>query len=290
MTKRPTPSGHEPIPQSETAPQQTDPAATSLRSELMASSSIIHTLGRGSHGKSFWARWAIGRAQNAGRDLIIADFDRMNQTLRACYGDQRCVIPASAEEADVENCLRQIAEQLMEQPRNALIDVGAGDFTLNRLSLKLGGAVDFFEENGVLPVAVHFIGPHLDDLAYLRELEPQPGASDPVERKGLFAPKRTILVLNEALVPKGHAIEHFFKPVTDHPVFRAAVARGAQPVFMPRLEDARVVELKNLDFIAAERGEPGQDGTRLGPFNRSFIQRWRQLMETNHAAVLEWLP
>lgn len=288
MTKRPTPSGQEPIPQIGTAPQ-TDPAAT-LRSELMASSSIIHTLGRGAHGKSFWARWAIGRAQNAGRDIIIADFDSMNQTLHACYGDQRCVIPISAEEADVEDCLRQIAEQLMEQPRTALIDAGAGDSTLKRVSRKLGGAVEFYEENGVIPVAVHFIGPHLDDLAYLRDLEPQPGASDPVERKGLFAPKRTILVLNEALVPKGHAVDHFFKPVTDHPVFQAAVGRGAQMVYMPRLEEARLIELKNLDFIAAERGEPGQDGTCLGPWNRTYIRQWRQRMETNHAAVLEWLP
>jgi len=253
-------------------------------------SRLVFTFGRGTRGKSFWARWAIDRALNAGRDIVIGDFDRQNQSLRTLYGDARCTVPAGAEDADVEEGLRDLAEAAMEQPRTGIVDFGAGDTTLRRVSRKLGGFARFLEENRVGCTAVHVFGPSLDDLAVLKDLEPQPKARDELERQGVFAPRSTILVLNEALVPPGSSPERSYKPLISHPVFQAAVERGAVPVFMPRLDVAREIELKRLGFIAAEAGQPGPDGTRIGPWNRSLIRTWRQTMETIHQDVLGWLP
>lgn len=280
------------IPGAQTAagPDRAPQAAGPLAAPELPPSRLVFTFGRGTRGKSFWARWAIDRALNAGRDIAIGDFDRQNQSLRGFFGDARCTVPAGAEDSDIEECLQDLAEVAIAQPTNGIIDFGAGDTTLRRASRKIGGLADFLEGSGVGCTAVHVFGPSLDDLAVLRELEPAPKSRDALEQKGVFAPRCTILVLNEALVPPGSSPERIYKPLLEHPVFQAAVERGAIPAFMPRLDVAREIELKHLGFIAAEAGQPGPDGTRIGPWNRSLIRTWRQTMEKIHQDVLGWLP
>jgi hypothetical protein len=46
---------------------------------------FIVPLGRGARGKSWWARWAIERAQSQGREIVVADADRTNPTLSSYF-------------------------------------------------------------------------------------------------------------------------------------------------------------------------------------------------------------
>jgi hypothetical protein len=246
-------------------------------SEPAYTCNLIFPLGRGAHGKTFWARWLVDELRNAGRTVNVIDADRTNATLAGFLGEKTVQTPASAEDADVESCLRSVSEAMMEQPRTTLVDFGANDLTLKRVARKLGQFNDYLVSGLIRGVAVHFLGPDRDDLAYLRDVE-----------QGVFAPPATILVLNEALLPPGESTS-LFDPIMSDEIFVDVVKRGALPVFMPRLEAAREVNRLRLGFIAASVGQVGLDGTRLGPWNRSLVNVWRQKMNSNHQSVMKWL-
>jgi hypothetical protein len=239
--------------------------------------SLILPLGRGIHGKTFWARWLIDTLRNEGRTIDVVDADRTNATLTDYFSD--AIKPASAEDADVEDRLRITTEAMMERPRTTLMDFGANDLTIKRVALRLGDFNGYLAEGLVRGVAVHFLGADHDDLALLRDME-----------EGVFAPPATILVLNEALLPPG-ASTAAFKPIMQDDIFQKAVGRGAVPIYMPRLgaDAARELNRRRLGFIAASLGQPGPDGTRIGPWNRGLIKTWREAMFASHAPVMEWL-
>ena len=47
----------------------------------------VFAVGRGGRGKTVVDRWMIDRALNQGRQIIVADADRTNQTLAAFFGE-----------------------------------------------------------------------------------------------------------------------------------------------------------------------------------------------------------
>ncbi len=224
-----------------------------------------------------WGTIAAERAQDQGRSIVIADADRTNATLGAYFAN--VLTPPSAEDADMRDwcialCERQIADRF-----TVLLDLGGGDLILKQLTreIELAG---FLEANGVQPVALYPIGPDRDDLAFLRDME----------EGGLFAPKATILVLNEGLVPSNRSVQTAFQPILEHAIFQAAIARGARAVWMPRLVPAHEINDRRLTFAAAEAGQVKNGQTPMGLWNRQLIAKWRRDMETNFAGVAEWLP
>jgi hypothetical protein len=263
----------------------TDPKPT--KSEAMSESAsgsttparpkFIVPLGRGARGKTWWLRWAAERAQAQGRPVMIADADRTNATLSAYFSN--VVTPPSADEADMRDWFAQLCEELIEERRTAMIDLGGGDLLLKQLSREIG-LVSFLERNGVQPVAVHLLGPDRDDLAYLRDLE----------KDALFAPEATILVINEGLVPRNRSTEAAFKPVLENPIFLAALDRKAESVLMPRLDAAHEIDERRLTFTAAELSQVKEGQTPIGLWNRQRIANWRRNMEQNFAPVTAWLP
>ncbi len=248
--------------------------STQLRDELTYTSSLVLPFGRGARGKTFYIRWLIDELRNQGIDIIIVDADRSNATLSAFFPD--VITPLSAEDVDVEDCLRTLTEGVMVRPRTATVDFGANDLTIKRVSRKLGGFDAYLASGGIRGVAVYVFGPDREDLALLRDME-----------DGVFAPAATILVLNEALLPPGASVR-LFDAIIEDPIFQAALRRGAIPVFMPRLEAAREVNRHRLGFIAAAAGVPGPDGTRIGPWNRGLINAWRGIMVGNNQPVMGW--
>lgn len=239
---------------------------------------FIVPLGRGTRGKTWWVRWAVDRARAQGREVVIADADRTNATLSAFF--KPVVAPPSADDAEMRDWFAGFVERQIAERFNALIDLGAGDLILKQLSREIG-LTSFLERYGIRPVAVHLLGPDPDDLAYLHD----------VEESRLFAPDATILVLNEALVPRNRSEKAAFQStILGHPVFRSTLERGATVVWMPRLSVAHEVDARRLTFTAAEeaRVRPGQQP--IGPWNRQIICNWLRDMEVNFAPVAHALP
>jgi hypothetical protein len=255
-----------------------EPATATTATGAAASPLFILPLGRGTRGKTWWVRWVVGRALAQGREIVIADADRTNATLSAFFHD--VVIPPSADDADMRDWFAALVERQITEHFNALIDLGAGDLILKQLAREIG-LTAFLERYAIRPVAVHLLGPDPDDLAYLHD----------VEQDGLFAPAATILVLNQALVPRNRTEKAAFQStILQHPVFLKALDRGAKVVWMPRLAVAHEVDARRLTFTAAEdnRIKPGQ--SPIGPWNRQLITMWLRDMEENFAPVGHWLP
>ena len=256
------------------------PAATTapaLASQSSAQPKLVIPLGRGGRGKTWWTRWAVERAQNAGRDVVVADAARPNATLSAFFAG--VVSPPSAEDDDMHDWIAAFCEQLIERRLTATLDLGGGDLLLKRFARDIG-LVPFLENHGVQPVAVHVLGPDRDDLAYLRDLE----------ANELFAPAATILVLNEALVPKGRSVAQAFAVLHDNPIFLGAVQRGARPVWMPALRPAHEIDDRRLTFAAAEASRVKDGQAPISLVNRQYVAEWRRRMEANFAPVAAWLP
>jgi hypothetical protein len=175
--------------------------------------------------------------------------------------------------------LNGVLEQQIENRFSLFLDLGGGDLILKEHARDLELA-DLCGRFGIDPVAVHFLGGDLDDLAYLRD----------IERSNVFTPERTVVVLNEGILPPGRPPARAFAAIQAHEVYRDVVARGARIVVMPRLACMAEVDRRRLMFEDAEasRVKPGQD--RIGPINRQMIAIWLRQMNTAFADVADWLP
>jgi hypothetical protein len=243
------------------------PAASSAYDSPRA----IFAVGRGGRGKTVAYRWMIDRALNQGRQIIVADADRTNQTLAAFFGEL-VVSPPSAADDDMRPWLDGLLEKAIEQRQSLIVDLGGGDQLLKHAAMEFDLA-GFLAQNDVTPVVLHFVGADSDDLAYLRD----------TERNGLLAPERTAIVFNAGVVPAGVSLDAAWTKHENDPVLRAAVGRGAQLVRMPRLTCMTLLDDRRLRFTEA-------NGSQIGLTNSQRVLMWLREVERSFSPVTSWLP
>lgn len=231
----------------------------------------IFAVGRGGRGKTVAYRWMVDRALNRGRQIIVADADRTNQTLAAFFGNL-VLSPPSAADDDMRPWLDTLLEQAIGHGKSLIVDLGGGDQLLKHAALELDLA-GFLAENGVAPVVLHFVGADSDDLAYLRE----------TERNGLLAPEKTAIVFNAGVVPAGISLDAAWAKHEGDAALRAAIARGAQLVRMPRLACMTLLDDQRLRFTDA-------NGGKLGLTNAQRVFMWLREMERSFEPIAAWLP
>ncbi len=230
---------------------------------------LVVPLGRGQCGKSVFLRHGIDRARNAGREIIVADGDRSNQTLSAYYDD--AVRAESAEDADIHVWITGLLEKAATDRVSVALDMAGGDRVLESYSKELP-IVEFCNDAGILPVCVYFVAPNADSLAPIGALE----------ASGAFRTSQTVVVLNEGLVPVSDDIGRAFASVKRHPTLRAVLERGGEIVVMPRLGCMPEVDRRRAHFY--------DDGGKLGPVDSFRVKHWRKAMDEAFAPVRHWLP
>jgi hypothetical protein len=102
-----------------------------------------------------------------------------------------------------------------------------------------------------------------------------------------FQPKATAMVLNEGRVDTSRDPDREFALLRRHPVYRAAIERGAAEIWMPRLYAAQHIEARRIGYRQAA------DGTGSAPlniFDRSRVHRWLAAMDAAFAPVESWMP
>jgi hypothetical protein len=250
---------------------QTRPQVSRLPCYLVA-------FGRGNSGKSTGLRYLGERALAAGRRVLICDCDRNNQTLTAFFGNA-VERPDYPDDDSVIAFLNRCADSIASSSLSVVLDMGGGDLVFPRYARSLQLA-NLLEENGVRPVAMHFVGPALDDLTTLQE----------IEQSGAFCPDATVIVLNAGLIRDTRTPDAAFKAVRDHETVKAAEARGALVVTMPRLACMHEIDQRRLTFADAQKGrvKPGQEP--LGLTMRQMVTIWRRGMESAFTPAEEWLP
>ena len=166
---------------------------------------------------------------------------------------------------------------------SAILDFSGGDTSLCRLLAEVPDLATTMEETSVVPVAVYLLSPRVDDLSSLATFEAQG-----------FQPRATALVLNEGLIDPTVAREDAFARVIQHNAFKAAVARGATVLWMPRLEPrvAGEIERRGFQFAAARDGVTlnSRSKTPLNVFDRSRVRTRMNGMDAMLAPVTAWLP
>jgi hypothetical protein len=261
------PEGSEPHDQE----SQTRPAVSRPPCYLVA-------FGRGNSGKSTGLRYLSERALAAGRRVLICDCDRNNQTLTAFFGTA-VERPDHPDDDSAIAFLNRCADSIASSSLSVVLDMGGGDLVFPRYARSLQLA-NLLEENGIRPVAMHFVGPALDDLTALQE----------IEQSGAFCPNATVIVLNAGLIRDTRAPDVAFKAIRDHETVRVAEARGAVVVTMPRLACMYEIDQRRLTFADAQKGKvkPGQEP--LGLTMRQMVAIWRRGMESAFTPAEEWLP
>lgn len=265
------------------APTRTQPRKSGKPLDLGGLTPVWMLFGGNNSGKSTWARWAAGRASEAGRGAALAALDKNQRSLATFFGgvDQ----PESRDVLEVANWTTEFLSYVADNKLPAIVDFGGGGEDFMHAVLSDGPTlVDDLVGCGVGIVAAHFLTPRPDDLQVLAALD----------ARG-FKPKATVLVLNEAHVERGTDADEAFTRLSGHSAFKAAVARGAHVVRMPRLHPqslALEIASKRLQFSQARDGTV-PDGSTVTPIRGldcSRVRRWLDDMEAAHDAVKGALP
>ena len=78
-----------------------------------------------------------------------------------------------------------------------------------------------------------------------------------------------------------------------HSAFKAAVVRGAVPLWMPRLLPAAEIEARRIHFATARDAivPEGKRQTPLGGFDRArAASAWLSAMDAEFGVIRSWLP
>jgi hypothetical protein len=249
--------------------------------DLTGKPKVWFAIGPGRAGKTMLLRWAAEMSANQGGSAIVAAADPQNRSLKN-YLDGVAEPPTNDASA-TSRWLEALLRHVMDEKTSALVDLGGGDTALHKLLTTVPDLADALDAAGVVTVAVYTLGPRVDDLAALASFEALG-----------FRPAATVLVRNEGLADPMLEREEAFARVTRHSAYRAAVARGATEVWMPRLDPAvtQEIEAKRLSFMQARDGlQPeGRKVAPLGPFDRSRVRHWLTLMEAGLNPIMSWLP
>jgi hypothetical protein len=258
------------------------PAVSAI--DLTGKPKVWFAIGPGRSGKTTLLRWACEMSAGRGAYPIAAAADPQNRSLKNYI--ENVEEPPTNDAATTARWLEALLRHVMNdkaETRSALVDLGGGDTSLQKVLTALPTLASDMDAAGVTPVAVYALGSRVDDLASLASFEALG-----------FKPAATVLVLNEGLADALTERDDAFARVVRHSVYRAARARGAVQVWMPRLDAAVAQELeaKRIGFAQARDAvaPEGRKVAPLGPFDRSRVRVWLEAMNAEMAPILSWLP
>ena len=225
-------------------------------------------IGRGRVGKTTLIRVIAETLAAQGGEAVYAAADPVNRSLKAFLSP--VAEPPSDDPGEVAVWLQGLAAYVMKG-NSALVDLGGGDTSLSRLLRIWPSMAEDMERSDSAPIAIHLIGPDEHDLVPLAAMEGEEG-----ER---FTPKATALMFNEALGSRPE-----FARVLQHSVVRKAIARGAVPIWFPKLSPAaiRLVDAHGIRFAQA--------GEELGLLAGAPVRVWLEAIAREFAPIASWMP
>lgn len=278
----------EPYAMDELAPIRTRRLTSLVTEPIVAKAATSETglivlVGSGNVGKSVIARLIGGWAQAGERDVGLADADRHHPTLSGFFEgvmrpDDAVEDGAELTDAAMKVWFESVVVEQLKARMSVVFDIGGGDTVFARVADDLQ-LVSVLESEGIMPVAIHVLSPRVQDLTDLQDME-----------AGSYRPAHTILVLNEGAIRGDATPQRAFDPIRKHPVYKAAIARGAVEVVLPALTCMREIDRRRISFEQAAAGtvKPGQ--APLSPFDAGRVRAWLKLTETAFAPVRAWLP
>lgn len=242
---------------------------------------LIFLAGRGGTGKTLLLRWFCEVILGRGSTIVIADGDRTNRSLPKYF--EGVLAPPSADHGTVKRWLEAIINSMTIERFDAVVDLGGGDIVLKDLARDID-LCSALTEAGIDVVLLHVVGPEIEHLSYLASTE----AAGPLGAP-LFGPERTAVILNEGLVSTDDELADVFSSLREHRVFRAAIARGARPIVMPKLRPALEVNRRHVLFAAAAGGATSDGLPPMTFVDRQRVIMWLRMMDAAFKDIAEWI-
>lgn len=240
---------------------------------------LLIAQGRGGSGKSLLLGYAIERAQKLGNAAtpMIGDFDRTNRTLSQRYADVMTCNEAS-DSALISACARFL-DDMMASQRHAVIDLGGGDFIGLKLLIELS-IVPLLAEYGCGVTFLFPIGSDSDYLAPLGRLQ----------EMGLLQDADVVVALNGALADESTVGMAGFKELLSSLELTAVRKQGGKVIFMPRLQNARVLAEQRMSLWGAASNQATESGYRLGTTRAFQVRRWLREMDAAFETLGDIMP
>ena len=240
---------------------------------------LVVGFGRGDSGKSTVLMEMAWRAQNIGRDVLVADFDAQSKTIRTFFPD--AIVPVSDELPDVKAEFAKLLNRV-GKGESAIVDFGGGDQFMKEFGKDLQ-VISFCAKRGVKPVAVFVLSPDEENLRHCLS----------VFESGHFMPDRMIIILNEGVIREGKTVRGAFEDTMKDPGFQRMIKAGAKPLLLTRLpcmglvKKAAAEDKQAMNFYAAAAGDAGLDMVE-----QFMVETWLDDYEAKRKklGIDGWLP
>ena len=242
---------------------------------------LVVVAGRQRVGKTTVANALVQYYRGLGCQFEVWNADQQNRShsLSSFYPD--ALMPPSGGMVDGRMWLEERLHEQVRRRSNAVLDPGGGWTSFASLVEEIPLVATLGGE-GIGVVALFCVGAERADLDYLEHYA----------EADLFMPASTMIVTNAGLVLSGQSSASAFKPIREHPVFRAAVGRGAQVAMLPALGCMAKVTDRAITFDQAADGlaKPGQEP--LSFLDRARVNRWWriEMPEFFQQFPADWLP
>jgi hypothetical protein len=259
---------------SQTAPPVAPPSSI----DLTGKPKLIFVAGLGQTGKTTLCRWIAERSTER-EGAALASVDPVNRELGLFFS--QTLKPETRDPGGIARWLDSFVATVMKERGTAVIDLGGGDASLPRLITDAPDLAQRIEAAGVAIVALYLLSGRPIDLTPLNDME----------RLG-FQPACTAVVLNHVKLRAGVSHEAEFRLTVRHTAYRAALSRGAIPIWMPHLHTADMIRDRHILFSQAKSGVMPEDrpGLPLGPSQQSSTAGWMRAMEAACAPIDRWMP
>lgn len=259
----------------------------SRKPEVVAGESrraIVLRQGRGRQGGTTTLDLLIQLARAEGRPVMVGDGDRNNSSLASYYpptGEGGASQPRTGETEDVKDWITESVAEAIRLDTSLVIDLGGGDRVMEEYGRDLA-LVEFCEANGFAPLGLFFCGPEESDLRHILSLW----------RAGYFRPRRSVVVFQEYLVPRGRTPSGAFEGLLASPEMEELLKDGVEFIFLPRLPCMEEVRKLKLGFVAAAAGATGPEGKALDIVRQFMVKQWigKVQKEFERIGAAEWLP
>ena len=246
--------------------------------------SIVLRQGRGRQGGTTTLDLLIQLARAEGRPVLIGDGDRNNSSLASYYPPENeggATQPRTGETEDVKDWITASVAEAIQMDASLVIDLGGGDRVMEEYGRDLA-LVEFCEANGFQPLGLFFCGPEESDLRHILSLW----------RADYFRPRRSIVVFQEYLVPRGRTPSGAFEALLGSPEMKELVEDGVEFIFLPRLPCMEEVRKLKLGFVDAAAGKVGPEGKALDVVRQFMVKQWigKVQKEFERVGATEWLP
>lgn len=241
----------------------------------------LWAMGRQRVGKTTFLNGLIEVVRSLGGTPEIWNADLQNKTGSLSVFHRDAMQPPASLLGEQKLWIEERIGEQMETRRDAVLDIGGGWTALHQL-VDEGPISRVMQQEGVRLTLVYVLGPDRADVDYLEDMQ----------ARGFSLPERTVIVLNQGLVPWSYDPARAFEPVTSHPVVRAAVEGGAKFAFMPPLSCLDEVGRQGLSLSEFLDPRAKAKYPPITPLKRMSVRRW---LETDFPAFLrqipaDWLP